>query len=89
MGVEVADLDHVPEGLSTTQFSGGRYVIVACKGDTEDEAGMGVGEGVGLLAKWVADQGYGEGDACFACSHESEQRPPYIEYVYMNFVEAV
>jgi len=89
MGVEVADLDHVPEGLSTTQFSGGRYVIVACKGDTEDEAAMGVGEGVGLLEEWVADQGYVEGDACFACSHESEPRPPYIEYVYMNFVERV
>jgi len=89
VGVEVADVDHVPEGLSTTQFSGGRYVIVACKGDTEDEAGMGVGEGVGLVEKWVADQGYGEGDACFACSHENEQRPPYIEYVYLNFVERV
>jgi predicted transcriptional regulator YdeE len=87
VGVEVADLDDVPEGLSTTRFLGGRYVIVACKGDTEGEAAMGVGEGVGFLERWVADNGYVEGDACFACSHESEPRPPYIEYVYMNFEE--
>ena len=38
VGVEVADLGHVPEGLSTTRFSGGKYAVVACTGDTEDEA---------------------------------------------------
>ena len=60
VGVEVADLDHVPEGFSTTQFSGGKYVIVACKGDTEGEAAMGVGEGVGFLENWIAEQGLDE-----------------------------
>jgi hypothetical protein len=87
VGVEVTDLDHVPEGLSTTRFSGGKYVIVACTGDTEGEAAMGVGEGVGLLENWIAERGYTEGDACFALSHESAPRPPYVEYVYINFVE--
>ncbi len=84
VGVEVADLDHVPEGLSTTQFSGGKYVIVSCTGDTEGEAAMGVGEGVDLLGRWIAEHGYREGDACFALSHEDAPRPPYVEYVYMK-----
>jgi hypothetical protein len=84
VGVEVADLDGVPDGLSTTRFSGGKYVIVACKGDTEDEAAMGVGEGVGFLENWIAEQGYTEGDACFALSHENAPRPPFIEYVYIK-----
>lgn len=86
VGVEVTDLDHVPESLATTRFSGGRYVIVACQGDTEDEAGMGVGEGVAFLEKWIQEHGYIQGDACFACSHERAPRPPFIEYVYINFV---
>jgi len=87
MGVEVADLDRVPEGLSTTRFSGGKYVIVECKGDTEDEAAMGVGEGVAFLEKWIVEQGYTEGDACFALSHENAPRPPFIEYVYIKIEE--
>jgi hypothetical protein len=87
VGVEVTDLDNVPSGFSTTTFSGGKFVIVACKGDTEGEAAIGVGEGVQVLEKWVTDQEYTEGDACFACSHENAPKPPYIEYVYMNFVE--
>jgi hypothetical protein len=87
VGVEVTDLDHVPGGLSTTQFSGGKYVIVACTGDTEGAAAMGVGEGVGLLENWITEHGYTEGDACFALSHESAPRPPYVEYVYINFEE--
>ena len=87
VGVEVTDLDSVPAGLSTTTFSGGKFVIIACQGDTEGEAAMGVGEGVQILEKWVADNGYTEGDACFACSHEDTPKPPYIEYVYLNFVE--
>jgi hypothetical protein len=85
VGVEVADLDHVPGGLSTTQFSGGKYAILSCTGDTEDEAAMGVGEGVSFLETWAAEQGYREGDACFALSHEDAPRPPYVEYVYMKF----
>jgi hypothetical protein len=84
VGVEVADLDHVPESLSTTQFSGGKYAVVACTGGTEGEAAMGVGEGVRFLEKWVEEQGYTEGDACFALSHEDEPRPPYVEYVYVK-----
>jgi len=84
VGVEVTDLDHVPEGLSTTRFSGGKYAILSCTGDTEDEAAMGVGEGVSFLETWAAEQGYREGDACFALSHEDAPRPPYVEYVYMK-----
>ena len=87
VGVEVTDLDHMPNGLSATRFSGGKYVIVACRGDTEDEAAMGVGEGVGFLEKWIAEHGYTEGDACFALSHESAPRPPFIEYVYIKIEE--
>jgi len=87
MGVEVGDLDHVPEGLSTTQFSGGKYVIVECRGDTESEAAMGVGDGVQFLERWIEEQGYTEGDACFACSHENAPTPPFIEYVYIKIEE--
>ncbi|TFG72973.1 MAG: AraC family transcriptional regulator [Anaerolineales bacterium] len=85
IGVEVADLDHVPQELSTTTFSGGKFVIVACQGETEDEAAMGVGDGVQFLMQWIKQHGYTEGDACFACSHENAPKPPFIEYVYMNF----
>jgi predicted transcriptional regulator YdeE len=84
VGVEVTDLDHVPEGLSTTRFSGGKYAIVSCTGDTEDQAALGVGEGVCTLETWIAEQGYTEGDACFALSHEDAPRPPHVEYVYMK-----
>ena len=88
IGVEVSDLDHVPEGLSTTTFSGGRYAIVECRGDTQAEATMGVGEAVQLLESWVAEHGYVEGDACFACSDEDAAgKPPHVEYVYMNYVK--
>jgi predicted transcriptional regulator YdeE len=87
VGVEVTDLDHVPEGLSTTRFSGGKYAIVACRGDTQDEAAMGVSEGVGFLENWIVEQGYTEGDACFACSHEHAATPPFVEYVYIKMEE--
>ena len=73
IGVEVTDMHHVPKGLSTTQFSGGKYVVVACQGDIQNEAAMGVGEAVEFLEKWIPEQGYTEGDACFACSHENAQ----------------
>jgi hypothetical protein len=84
---EVTDLDHVPESLSTTRFSGGKYVIVARKGDTEGEAAMGVGEGVGFLENWIAEQGYTEEDACFALSYENAAKPSFIEYVYIKIEE--
>ena len=87
IGVEVTDLDHVPEGLSTTQFSGGQYVIVASQGDTQDEASMGVGKAVDFLEKWIEEQGYAEGDACFACSHEKAPKPPFVEYVHIKIEE--
>jgi predicted transcriptional regulator YdeE len=87
VGVEVTDLDRVPEGLSTTRFSGGKYVIVECRGDTEDEAAMGVGEAIGFLGNWIAEQGYTQGDACSALSHENAQRPPFVEYVYIKIEE--
>lgn len=87
MGVEVADFDQVPEGISTTRFSGGKYVIVECRGDTQSEASMGVGEGVQFLERWIEEQGDAEGDACFACSHEDAPRPPFIEYVYIEIEE--
>ena len=48
VGAEVTDLDHVPEGMATTRFPGGQYVVVACHGDSEGEAAMGVGEAIGM-----------------------------------------
>jgi hypothetical protein len=48
---------------------------------------MGVGEAVGALEKWIPEHGYVEGDACFACSHEQAEKPPYIEYVYIKIEE--
>jgi predicted transcriptional regulator YdeE len=80
VGVEVANYDHVPEGLSTTRFSGGKYVIVECRGDTESE-------GVQFLERWIKEHAYTEGDACFACSHENVPTPPFIEYVYIKIEE--
>jgi predicted transcriptional regulator YdeE len=84
IGVEVTDFDRVPEGLSTTRFSGGQYVVVACKSDVQAEATMGVGEAIEMLEKWIPEHGYAEGDACFACSHENAENPPFIEYVYIK-----
>jgi DNA gyrase inhibitor GyrI len=85
VGVEVSDLKQVPLGLSTTQFSGGKYVIVECKGDTQEEAALGVGEAIGFLVdQWMPANGYTEGDACFAASQENVQKPPFIEYVYIK-----
>lgn len=84
IGVEVTDLDDVPEGMFTTRFSGGKYVVVECRGDTQQEASMGVGEAIAALKEWIPEHGYVEGDACFACSHERAEKPPYIEYVYIK-----
>lgn len=84
VGVQVSDLDHVPVGMATTRFSGGQYVTVECRGDTADEAAMGVGEAIGMLGQWLTAHGYVEGDACFAAGHEKAKRPPFIEYVFMK-----
>jgi predicted transcriptional regulator YdeE len=81
MGVEVVNLDHVPAGLATTGFTGGEYVVMECKGDTQHEAAMGVVKAVGLLTQWMTQHGYREGDACSACSHENTATPPYRELV--------
>lgn len=87
IGVEVARLGHVTEGLSVTRFSGGKYAIIACRGDTQGEAAQGVGDGVTFLEKWIAEQGYVEGDACFACGPEPAEGPPFIEHVYIKIEE--
>jgi predicted transcriptional regulator YdeE len=85
IGVEVADLDHIPDGMAVTRFSGGQYAVVEIRGDIQDEASEGVGTAIYFLARdWMPKHGYKEGDACFACSHENAARPPYIEYVYMK-----
>lgn len=84
IGVEVTDFDRVPEGMSTTRFSGGKYVIVECRGDVQAEATRGVGEAIGFLEKWIPEHGYVEGDACFACGPENAETPPFIEYVYIK-----
>lgn len=87
IGAEVCDLDHVPEGMVTTTFPGGLYVIVACRGDTPGEAAQGVGEAIGMLEGWIEEQGCVEGDACFACSPVQKEGGPYIEYVYVKMDE--
>jgi hypothetical protein len=88
IGVEVADLDHVPHGMATTRFSGGKFVTVECRGDTENEAAMGVGEAVAGLEKWIGDNGYTEGDSCFCFSREQADTPPFIQYVHIKLEEA-
>jgi predicted transcriptional regulator YdeE len=85
IGVEVSDIESIPGGLSATHFSGGPYVVIECRGDTQDEASEGVGEAIGyLMSDWIPKHGYREGDACFACSHEHAVKPPYIESVYIR-----
>ena len=85
VGAEVTALDHVPAGMVTTHFSGGKYVLVDCIGDTGDEAAEGVGQAIGMLmSEWIHAHGYREGDACFAFSLEHAQRPPHIETVYVK-----
>jgi predicted transcriptional regulator YdeE len=84
VGVEVADLDHVPAGMATTRFSGGQYVSMDCRGDVQEEATEGVGAAINYLFKWIPEHGYREGDACLAVSHESAARPPFIEQVYIR-----
>lgn len=89
MGVEVSDVAQVPEGMATTSFTGGKYVIVESRGDTEGEAAMGVGDAINYLFRWIPEHGYRyrEGDAVFTCSHEEADKPPFIEYVYIKLEE--
>jgi len=35
----------------------------------------------------MPENGYSEGDACFACSHEEADTPPFIQYVYVKLEE--
>ena len=84
MGVEVTDLDHVPDGMTATRFTGGQYVTVACKGDTENEAAMAVGDAIRQLGQWIKENGYREGDACFCFSHEDAETPPFVQHVYIK-----
>jgi hypothetical protein len=84
VGVEVTDFDQVPAGLSTTQFSGGKYVLVDCIGDTPMEAAIGVGEAIGNLMGWIPEHGYSEGDACFAAGDTTAPKPPHVETVYIK-----
>lgn len=87
VGVEVADREHVPEGMALTHFSGGKFVTVSCTGATEMEAAMAVGDGVQACEAWAREHGYDQGDSCFCYSHENAPRPPYVEHVVMSFVE--
>ena len=87
MGVEVTDLAQVPEGMSATSFTGGKYVIMESRGDTEGESAMGVGEAINYLEKWIPEHGYREGDACFTYSHEKADNPPFINYVLIKLEE--
>ena len=88
IGVEVADLVHVPEGMVATRFSGGDFVTAECRGDTENEAAMGVGEAVGGLETWIAEHGYREGDSCFCFSNEGATTPPFVQHVHIKIERA-
>lgn len=80
IGVDVTDLDHVPEGMSVTSFTGGQYAVIACP-----DNGPGIDEAIQFLhEQWLPEHHYRMGDACFACSDEKAVRPPNIEYVYMK-----
>ncbi len=87
IGVEVADFDHVPAGMATKWYSGGKYVVVECRGDVQEEASEGVGKAITQLMQWIPEHGYTEGDACLAGGHEKAIRPPYIEYVFIKLEE--
>jgi predicted transcriptional regulator YdeE len=87
MGVEVSDDAHVPEGMTLTRFSGGKYVTVECRGDTENEAAMAVGPAINQLEKWIPENGYREGDACFCFSREEADVPPFVQHVYIKLEE--
>jgi hypothetical protein len=87
MGLEVTDLTQVPDGMTATRFSGGKYVTVECKANTENDAAVAVGEAIERLEAWISEHGYREGDACFCFSHEGADTPPFIQHVYVKLEE--
>ena len=88
MGVEVTDCSQLPDGMTATRFSGGKYVTVECRGATEHEAAMLVGEAIQGLEQWIRENGYREGDACFCFSHEDAATPPFIQHVHVKIEDA-
>lgn len=85
IGVSVNSFECIPEGMKSTEFPGGNYVVMKSIADTQDEASQSVGDMVDRLEHWIRDNGYEEGDACFAASDEADEKPPYGEYVYIHF----
>lgn len=89
VGVAVGEPAEVPDGLVVTHLEGGRFVVVDCEGDDPEEAAEGIGEAIGYLSDtWLPENGYVEGDACFAAGTEAGRGAPYVETVWMK-VEAV
>ncbi len=77
-GVEVPDFTMVADGLSTTRFAGGDYIFVEIIGDSENEAGEGVGPAVQAVEDWLRAHEFGEGDeGALVCEHESVSTPPH------------
>ncbi len=38
LGVDVSDFEHIPDGMSVTHYSGGKYALVPCR---DGEIGLG------------------------------------------------
>lgn len=87
IGFEVTDLDHIPEGMAATRFSGGRFVMVECCGDTEDAVAAAIGDVIRRLETWIPEHGYTEGEACFCLNHEYAKTPPFQWDVYIKIEE--
>jgi hypothetical protein len=71
-----------------THFSGGEFVTAECRGDTENEAAMGVGTAIVGLEKWLSANGYREGDSCFCFSREGADTPPFVQHVHIRIEKA-
>ena len=88
MGVEVADCNDVPVGMSTTRFAEGDYVIVESQGQTLPEATSGVVPAVGAIDKWLKAHGYGQGDeGIVTWTHETMGGPPFRCYLAARIVK--
>jgi len=85
IGVEAADFEHVPAGMTGTHFAAGRYVAVTCQSPTQDETSAAIGEAVEMLEQWIRDNGYRESDACLCIGHEQAAGPPFVEEVHIRF----